>query len=169
MTTETEPPERLVTKFDPLMMELRTRLIKMAAAMLHGHEFLSQCFEDHPKRMSQRQLAIQGEKQRERLRLWAIECREVADCLPVRVDHAPHSERSPLHSEVERLREALWCWVDHEGTSCFLLGADGWCGQCARCVTRKALDLPLTAEAIFAPAEEEEAAARAALSTEEVK
>lgn len=61
--------------------ELYSRLVKMAASMLHGRDFLSQCIEDHPKQIPQRQLALQGEKQRERLRLWAIECREIADLL----------------------------------------------------------------------------------------
>lgn len=53
-----------------------------------------------------------------------------------------------LQTRVTELEAALRSWVDHEGQSCFLEGVNGWCGECARCVTREALGLPLTKVAL---------------------
>lgn len=37
------------------------------------------------------------------------------------------------------LLAACESWMDYEGKSCLLLGVDGWCGECNRCVTRDAI------------------------------
>lgn len=59
---------------------VRSRLIKMAASMLKADDFLSPYADDNPKTLPKSVLPV-AEKQRERLRLWAIECREIADSL----------------------------------------------------------------------------------------
>lgn len=60
--------------------ELFSRLITLAAAVIAGHGFISPDADDNPK-TTPRAILDQAEKQREQLRRWAIEIREVADKL----------------------------------------------------------------------------------------
>lgn len=72
---------RAATSDTPVVArELFSRLIKLAAAVIAGHDFISPYADDNPK-TTPRAILDQAEKQRERLRLWAIEIREVADKL----------------------------------------------------------------------------------------
>lgn len=60
--------------------EVHSRLINLAAAVIAGRDFISPDADDNPK-TTPRAILDQAEKQRERLRLWAVEIREVADKL----------------------------------------------------------------------------------------
>lgn len=71
----TTPPDTPV-----VARELFSRLIKLAAAVIAGHDFISPYADDNPKTTPQT-ILVQAEKQRERLRLWAIEIRAIADKL----------------------------------------------------------------------------------------
>lgn len=82
-----------------LVRDLFSRLVRLAAAVIAGHEFISPDAEDNPK-TTPRSILVQAEAQRERLRLWAIEIREVANALMAAAPAAPAAPPSTAPSAV---------------------------------------------------------------------
>lgn len=77
--------------------ELYSRLIKLAAALVRHEGFISPFAEDNPT-TTPRSILKQAEKQQERLRLWAIETREIADALSAYVRYGKPTHTTELQT-----------------------------------------------------------------------
>lgn len=106
----------------PRVRDACSRLIKLAAAVVTGRDFISPYAEDNLK-STPRTILEQAAKQREQLRLWAIEIREVADSLSTAA--APSATSSSQAGTIEtHLGELPFSLIDeiHERRSTLYAG-----------------------------------------------